>query len=679
MPCRRLLLACVAAAGLLVPTAASAAPTIRSGADEVRYLDGSISPAAADRTLEGDLVEFGDGPQRYMIETASGRLEEVDFAGRALPARVTNGEITARVAPSGAVRSATVEASPRISATPTAHRAYIALLTNGTGDQGSESQVRAQVQTALTRWRDESNGAITSFAIADVEPFTTATDCSSGSAMYNEAGVLFPGVSFGAGSGNHLIVASRSGCGGGFGTIGSSVNGGGRLNFRWLPASALHTLMHELGHNLSLQHANACSQPSAAGCGVEEYANTYALMGYTLTGTPPYTPAGLDSFERQRLQITDPGELAAVALPAGQRTAETAYDLRARGTATGLRGLRVTDPQSGLAYSVDWRSGGGRDADSYYGRGGTLTPNPGITVQQIDPDGRSATLQAYARPAPASGRFYALTAGQSFATGGVRISVASLGDRTDPLSTSRVGVALNATPPVAAPSTPVVVPAPAVPAPLPPKAASPRRVREPAKLELAGARIDRSTRRLVVVAPITARASGDVRVVLRAAGRTTSFTAPVDAERRRIRIVRRVGRAQARAGTGILELRYAGDADTQPEAVRLRIARRAAALRAGRPTVEDGVLRASGRIDARARGVVRVQLVFETADGAARTLDFRARVERGRYRLAETLPRAVQAEIAGRLGVLHSSTQYTGDRRSRLRGELASLQVLGAP
>lgn len=221
-------------------------------------------------------------------------------------------------------------------------------------------------------------------------------------------------------------------------------------------------------------------------------------------------------------------------------------------------------------------------------------------------------------------------------------------------------------------ASPVVPPAPS---PLPSVAPA----LFPAKLEIARASVLRSERRLSVLAPITARASGEVRATFTAAGRTTRFTAPVDHENRRVRISRGITGAQARLGTGIFTLAYPGDADTQPQTVRLRAASGRASLDAGRPKIEDGRLAARGRLTSRARGVVRLQLVYEPPVGEARTLEYKDRISStGRYSFDVELPPDVVAEIATRRGVVHSYTLFTGYLPRRIRGEMESFQVLGA-
>ena len=151
----------------------------------------------------------------------------------------------------------------------------------------------------------------------------------------------------------------------------------------------------------------------------------------------------------------------------------------------------------------------------------------------------------------------------------------------------------------------------------------------------------------------------------------------VDSARGHIKLRERLTAAQARAGTGIVEIDYAGDGDTQPSSVRLRAAARPAALAAQRPRLEDGRLRAQGTIAGRARGVVRVQLVF-VAGGTRVVREFPAVIADGRWSLDTVLAPSTIAQIAGRDGTLHSYTLYTGYLPARIRGEMRSAQVLGA-
>lgn len=234
-------------------------------------------------------------------------------------------------------------------------------------------------------------------------------------------------------------------------------------------------------------------------------------------------------------------------------------------------------------------------------------------------------------------------------------------------------------PPAPAPPPPAQPPAPAPPAPLetPPSSLEPP-ARTSSKLSLHRAGIVRARRQLDVLAAISALAGGRVEFDLFAAGRHTRRSASVEAAKRRVRLRASIPAAQARLGTGIVTMTYAGNARTRPLEVRLRAARNAAALRPRRPTYRGGRLRASGAISPRARGVVRVQLQFERA-GETETIQRSAKISDGRWRLDAPLPTGLRARIAGRAGTLDAYVLFTGDLGRRMRGEMRSYQVLGEP
>lgn len=183
---------------------------------------------------------------------------------------------------------------------------------------------------------------------------------------------------------------------------------------------------------------------------------------------------------------------------------------------------------------------------------------------------------------------------------------------------------------------------------------------------------------LDVLAPITSLASGRADVELHAAGQRYRFTAPVNSRDGRIRFQKRIPAAQARLGTGILTITYKGDADTRPQKVRLRAARQKAELRLQRPAIaSNGRLRASGRVNDRPRGVVRVQLEY-VVGGETKTHQFLAKISDGEWSLNQDLSQTVRNEIANRTGSVHSYTLFTGYMPARMRGEMRSFQVLGA-
>ena len=188
----------------------------------------------------------------------------------------------------------------------------------------------------------------------------------------------------------------------------------------------------------------------------------------------------------------------------------------------------------------------------------------------------------------------------------------------------------------------------------------------------------RGDRRLDVLAPITARASGEVEVEFFAAQRRVDFTADVDAQNRRVRFNRQIPVEQARLGTGIMTITYPGDGDTRPQEVRLRAASQRADLELDRPVIEDGRVKAQGTISRRARGVVRLQVQF-VVEGETETIELRGRIEDGRWEIDEALSQDAREGIARRTGTVHSYTLFTGFFERRIRGEMQSFQILGNP
>lgn len=198
------------------------------------------------------------------------------------------------------------------------------------------------------------------------------------------------------------------------------------------------------------------------------------------------------------------------------------------------------------------------------------------------------------------------------------------------------------------------------------------------KLEIARATVVRSQRVLDVLAPITARASGEVNVEFFAARRVERFKAPINSADGRIRFRQPIPAAQADLGTGIVTIAYPGDADTRPQVVRLRAASQQADLEVQRPQIVGDRLQTQGTVTSRARGVVRVQLEYLSQNCETVTVERHAQIQpNGSWRLDEPLSASEQAGIATRRGTVHSYTLFTGYYPRRIRGEMESFEVLG--
>ncbi|HEV2820557.1 MAG TPA: CAP domain-containing protein [Solirubrobacteraceae bacterium] len=191
-------------------------------------------------------------------------------------------------------------------------------------------------------------------------------------------------------------------------------------------------------------------------------------------------------------------------------------------------------------------------------------------------------------------------------------------------------------------------------------------VSQPSKLQVLRAGV--ADGRLDVLAEITTRAEGDwVHVTFRANGARHTFTKQVRDGRLRFR--QALPRNQRSARSGIVELTYSGNEVVRPTSVRLRAANGKASLRRSHLSLTDGVLRAKGTVSSRARGVARLSLSFQRADGSTGTWETNATIANGRWATSETLP--VEAAAGGYLSI-----QFTGYLGERKRGEQIAKQVL---
>jgi lysophospholipase L1-like esterase len=193
----------------------------------------------------------------------------------------------------------------------------------------------------------------------------------------------------------------------------------------------------------------------------------------------------------------------------------------------------------------------------------------------------------------------------------------------------------------------------------PPAPAGTRRL--PAKLKVQRAAIRGG--RLDVLLGITGRATGRLRVSLDAAGRRTTFTVAVGADRdteKRVRIRRRLPTAQRNRRTGSLAVTYGGDARVLSDGLRIRIADARSRLRVSTLRLDGTRLRVSGTLDRHVDGVVHLRVSYARDGRAVPSRRYSARVRRGRWSADERLPAAAIADPEAYLRI-----QYTGDGDAR--------------
>jgi hypothetical protein len=158
------------------------------------------------------------------------------------------------------------------------------------------------------------------------------------------------------------------------------------------------------------------------------------------------------------------------------------------------------------------------------------------------------------------------------------------------------------------------------------------------------------------------RATGNVVVDYRSAGRTTRFTQRI--ANGIVRVAKALPAAQRRKQTGIVTMSYAGSTRVRRDAARVRAAPRRARLTRRTTSVDStGRLHVSGATDRRAHGFVRIRFEYTGADGRLRALWSKARIFDGRWSLTTTLPS--DASTSG--GEL--SIQYSGDEKHEICGQ----------
>jgi hypothetical protein len=431
-----------------VPTSATASstgqedPSVRRDGGTLVYAD----PGLADE----DTTRVRGVLRRVVVEPEHGRQHEAETEsvvvtqdGVVVPVELDLGEAATSDAPVAAdlvdgpaldralagrssapveVAQATVQTA-EVAPGSTAHRAYVAVVTNsGEGTVASQATIDSRVDLGLSWWVSEADGAVPTFTrpAAQVRFASTQADrcgLSGGSGMtnlWNEAAAKFPGVSFGS-SGNHLVVVVDDACSGlGIGTIGQGLTSGGMVTMKEGPDVFASTLVHELGHNLGLRHANYAAWDSTAAS--TEYRNLYSPMALAVSSpSATYGPPALDSIYRDQLGLEDADEVRRV--PSGTTSS---VDLAPRGAASGTRAVEVS--ADGVTYWIDFRAGTDRDATSFYSvpgaeLGGRTYPRA-VAITRVEPDAsRGTRLLA---PTSTKGGW---TAGSTFTAGTLVISV----------------------------------------------------------------------------------------------------------------------------------------------------------------------------------------------------------------------------------------------------------------
>jgi hypothetical protein len=440
----------------LVPVQASVVKRLKSGSAitlEVAVPAKVRSVAAANSTLT---VRGPNG------KTTSTPVDRRDLAaasdGTPEPATSNLGKATVASAVSTGqpliVTAVILAADPVGSYTPATRRLFVAVVTPRawtTANPITQAQINTQVANASTYWATVSGGGITLAGVAtDAPRYNSAYSCSDNPfSMWSEAAGR-TGFSYAANS--SLVVElpkGASGCGYGLGTVGANVNDDGML---YVSDNVFPVLAHELGHNMSLQHANTLECPSVSDSAFDDSGGD---SGWTGTNCQEGAYGdGQDLMAGSRRDyapfLSSPQSLRTGIIPASAATVTsingtTNVVLNALGSRVGVRVAKVVDPISDVTYYVEYRVATSPDTANVYGDA------VGVRVLRFNPEtATTVLLDPTPTATPSTDKDATLRTGITFTSysGGVRVTT---------ISTTPTSATVSISPGNAAPSAPTGV------------------------------------------------------------------------------------------------------------------------------------------------------------------------------------------------------------------------------
>jgi hypothetical protein len=241
-----------------------------------------------------------------------------------------------------------------------------------TSDDVNTGLTQAAAQTLVgelnSYWSAQSGGAVTIQLGGFETRSLTETTCDPNAALAAEETGAFGGRFANdawKGTHEHLLVLSAESCSAdSFATVGGS--GGEIFSGNGVgTAMGVPYLLHEFGHNLGFEHADASICTNTASydgraadfsftstvCPTREYDDYFDIMGYTVKNATP--------------NLSSPQRILAGWLPNYARiTTTTTQTLTALGGTGGTQALEIVDPVSDDTYYVEYRTDAGLDATS---------------------------------------------------------------------------------------------------------------------------------------------------------------------------------------------------------------------------------------------------------------------------------------------------------------------------
>jgi hypothetical protein len=260
-------------------------------------------------------------------------------------------------------------------ATAAHHRVLVAYVTNRGAWSTTPEQIADAVDGALERWREVVPRAFLSLErVGDPVAYAASampspeSRCGLRYERPNELAASLAearasmGVAPVPGVVDHLVVVVPLACTSGFamghtGFVASLDAGGGSIiseQRTGVSPTLQDHVFEEIGHSLSLGGADLGCPPGVESCMTWFHGDCWSPMARGQSG------AQLSTAHLAAAGILQPGEIVAVNTDSGP--ADQLVTLRPRGEPDGLRGIEVTDPETGRTYYVDYRSGTGADA-----------------------------------------------------------------------------------------------------------------------------------------------------------------------------------------------------------------------------------------------------------------------------------------------------------------------------
>ncbi|WP_062317359.1 Ig-like domain repeat protein [Demequina maris] len=379
----------------LARTVASAAAALSLTLAGLVAASAETSTTTVDGRVLDVVVDTPDAPSyEHVLVSDAGEVTVID-APDALAEAESGSEVTATVAGTASadgaeVLAATVVDEPAAAAAVSAHRAYVVAI----DDPAVSGDVALGSATSVTRsaaayWVREARGAISALDVAGTATLTLRGSCASSyETLWGRAAALFPAVDF-AGAANHLIVYSPRSCAYPYTGIASvgRLSGGGYVQ---IVEPNLATVVHELGHNLGLGHADVLADHGDGSGFWWEY---YGIFGPQAGTVGDYPPGVLDAGFRYLLDL--PGFAGQTATIDTATDASTTLTLAPTGSSTGTTAAMIVDEERGEAYFVEYRHGADDDLATYYASAGlprldsgegVIDYAPGVVVSVLDGD-----------------------------------------------------------------------------------------------------------------------------------------------------------------------------------------------------------------------------------------------------------------------------------------------------